>query len=584
LKTLIDSPPPIFDEAWYISKYDLASAIARKGTGAYRHFLDEGAAKGYNPSPHFEEMWYRAANPEVANAIRSGKYPSAYHHYLYEGARLNWAPNPYFDPDWYVAWYPHVGVGNAFEHYVTEGVAQGLSPNPYFDEIWYLNSNPDVEKAVEEKQFFSGHQHFLEKGEQEGRRGSPLFDSAWYLRQYPDAREYIQSGLASGAYDHFWRYGRRLGRRPGPEPSPPGQSAAIEYARRELDDFLSQHKRLELQASDSPLVSIVVVGHDRAELILRCLRSIANWVDVPHEVIVEEIPDGVIGPRADGQVVGKYILYLSSSAELQVGAVQSAVEILEREPDVGAVGGKIIGDDGSLLEAGCYLKKNGWPVHFGRGQAPFQSAFMHRRDVPFVSATFLMTRSDLAAAYREDPDYGLELWKRGLRVVYNPESIVVHHEAPASPCAQPAISRKITTLRRVHTDYLAAVSDNGIGPVSTLDGCRARKGYVVIVNEIPTSFYRPDLILQMLTEGLFITLYPVIPWLGCRRDLNGWVSPEVEVVAEKGIKDFLVFCEERRGMYEGVIAWTEEPETAGCLVALRQHQPGVRICSPSPVF
>jgi hypothetical protein len=248
---------------------------------------------------------------------------------------------------------------------------------------------------------------------------------------------------------------------------------------------------------------------------------------------------------------------------------------------VGAVGGKVIGDDGSLLEAGCYLKKNGWPVEFGRGQAPFQSEFMHRRDVPFVSATFLVTRNGLASAYREDPDYGLGLWEHGLRVVFNPESIVLHHQRATSPSAQLAISRKITTLRRLHSDYLAALPDYSVGPVSTLDGCRLRKGYLVVVNEIPASFYRPDLILQMLTEKLFVTLYPVIPWLGDRQDLNGWVPQEVEVVVEKGIKDFLVFCEERVGMYEGVIVWTDEPEITGSLVALRQHMPGLRICSAS---
>jgi hypothetical protein len=538
------------------------------------------------PPATFDDIWYRTQHPGIADAIRSGMYASAYHHYLAEGARLNWAPNPYFDPDWYACWYLQVDAECAFQHYVTQGVAQGLSPNMYFDEIWYLNNNPDVEKAVKEKQFLSGHQHFLQVGEKEGRRGSLLFDSAWYLERYPDAREYIENGLASGAYDHFCRYGRELGRSGG-KASPLLPSAAVQCARRELDDFLSKHKMLELKSSDSPLVSIVVAGNDRPELTLRCLRSIGNWVDVPHEVIVQEMLAGVIGPRVAARAVGKYILYLSSDAELQVGAVQSALEILEREPEVGAVGSKIIGDDGVLLEAGCYLKKNGWPVQFGRGQEPFHFEFMHRRDVPFVSATFLITRRELAPAEPVEQDYFLGLWKRCLRVVFNPESIVIYHDAQASPCSQPALSRNVTTTRRFHGDYLSAVPDYGIGPLSSLDGCRIRKGHLVIVDEIPSSFssesfYRPELISQMLDQKLFITMYPVASWAGSRHDLTGVVPPEVEVVEGRGVDDLVEFCEHRPGMYDALVLWSDREDLIAAVNSVRSTMRDLRVYAWSP--
>ena len=178
-----------------------------------------------------------------------------------------------------------------------------------------------------------------------------------------------------------------------------------------MHDFLANQKTLELQSSDAPLVlRSVLVDQDRVEFALRCLRSIANWVDVPHEVIVEQTLEGVIGPRVAEPAVGKYVLYLSSYAELQVGAVRSAVEILEREPDVGAVGAKIIGDDGTLLEAGCYLKEKrlAGSVWQGPGalpiriHAPAQCAGCIR-NVPDDAA-----RSSIRTARCRD--YCLKLW------------------------------------------------------------------------------------------------------------------------------------------------------------------------------
>ena len=307
---------------------------------------------------------------------------------------------------------------------------------------------------------------------------------------------------------------------------------------------------------------------------------------MPHEVIMEEMLDGVAGPRVGGQSAGKYILYLSTSAELQVGAVQSAVEILEREPDVGAVGGKIIADGGALVEAGCYLKKNGWPVQFGQGQAPFQFEFMHRRDVPFLSETFLMTRHDLLPESHEACAYCLKLWQRGYRVVYNPESIVLLHESPSPPNSQPALSRRITSLRRSHSDYLATIPDYGVGPVSSLDGSQMRKGYLVIVDEIsasssPNILNRAKLIRQMLAEKLFMTLYPLTPWLGSRQDLGELVPDEVELVLGRGVNDLSEFCRQRRAMYQGIHVWTDSEKILVPLASLRKLWPDVSILAAS---
>jgi GT2 family glycosyltransferase len=668
------NPCPYFDVAWYRAKYGLPD----NGKLSYLDYLTSGAALGRDPGPHFEEVWYRASNSGAGHAIRSGNQASAFHHYLYEGARLNWAPNPYFQPNWYQSWYSHVQdaldrqeYAHPFEHYLITGINEGLSPNPYFDELWYLDHNPDVEQAVESKLISSGHQHFLEHGECEGRVASLLFDGEWYLKQYADVREYIQNGLVSGPYDHFCRYGLGAKRNVsadfdepwylyehpevqeeviagqwlsglhhfiaegivlGYSPNPRAEGllkshiTTDECPRRELRYFLEGDGILECRNSDTPLVSIVLISFNRAELTLRCLRSIANWAEVPYEVIVVdnnsqdstiEMLQRVRGPcvlrnernvhflraanQAAQRAVGKYLLFLNNDSELQVGALGSAAEILDREPDVGVVGGKIILRSGILQEAGSYLKKNGFSVQFGRGQLPFQCEYMHRRDVPYVSGAFLMTPRklfgemggfDLAyiPAYCEDADYCLRLWKRGLRTVFDPDSIILHHEGASSPYRRflfPAVVRNVATLRRRHKDYFATVPDYSIGPVSTSDGSQMKKAYLVVVEAIPESPesdmpYRPKIIRQMLDEGLSLTLYPLKPWFGDRKEIASIVPSVLEVVTGKGAEELVEFCRQRAPMFDGIILWTDEPEVLPRIKSLRKYLPDLRIFSSSP--
>lgn len=668
------NPCPYFDVAWYRTKYGLPD----NGKLSYVDYLRRGAALGRDPGPHFEEVWYRAANPGAEQALRTGNHPSAYHHYLYIGARLNWAPNPYFQPNWYRSWYSHVQnslerreYAHAFEHYVMTGIQEGLSPNPYFDELRYRDHNPDVEQAVESKLVPSGHQHFLEHGQGEGRVASSIFDGEWYLNRYADIREYIRNGLVSGPYDHFCRYGLRAKRNVSadfdetwylhehsdvqekvisgqwvsglhhfiaegialgyfPNPRAEGllryRGTVNECPRRELLHFLDGDGILECRTSETPLVSIVLISFNRAELTLRCLRSIANWAEVPYEVLVVdndsrdrtvEMLQRVGGlcvlrnernvhflraaNQAAHRAVGKYLLFLNNDSELQVGALGSAAEILDTEPDVGVVGAKIIHQSGVLQEAGSYLKSNGFSVQFGRGQSPFQSEYMHRRNVPYVSGAFLMTPRELfremggfdlayIPAYCEDADYCLRLWKRGLRTVFNPDSIILHHEGASSPYQRfliPSVVRNVATLRRQHRDYFATVPDYAIGPISTLDGNRMKKACLVVVESIPETAesdvpYRLTIIRRMLDDGLFITLYALEPWFGDRNEIANIVPREVEVVAGTGLEELTEFCRARQRMFDGILLWTDQQEVLLQIKTLRENLPDLRIFSSSP--
>ena len=654
-------PCPYFDPVWYGNNYPAEDEPARFN---YWRFLTYGAASGENPSPHFDENWYRGAY----HPVDAGVYSSGYHHFLYEGARAGCAPNPYFQPKWYCDWYPGVRnqlangrYAHPFEHYVCEGAAQGLSPNLYFDETWYLHTHPDVAQAVRDGSVASGHLHYVYNGYAENRKPSTVFDAEWYRANYPDADDYIRSGLARSSYDHFFRYGRLVGhsasaefdeqwyldRHPeveeeiregkwldglqhfivqgilrGYEPNASSRQerreqnvTAVACATLELADFLGRGKELICETSPNPLVSIVLILYNHAALTLRCLRSIVNWADVPYELLVvdndsrdetSEMLSRVRGLqvirndcnlhflRAANQGAeaarGKHLLFLNNDSEIQVGALASAVGVLDQNPDVGAVGGKIILNNGLLQEAGSYLLPNGFSAQFGRGQSPFSSEFMHRRDVPYCSGAFLMTPRrlfldsgafDLAflPAYFEDVDYCLRLWQKGLRVVYNPGSILLHHENASTSFHRllwPSVMRNLAVLRARYRDQLEAAPDYSWAPASSLDGWRMREGYILIVDSIESAL-RDDavstLVNKMLARKLFLSIYPLRPWLGERTGLKGVIPDEVEVVGRSGIEDLERFCAARRNVYTGGVCLSVASEVLPIVSRLREWLP-----------
>ena len=81
-----------------------------------------------------DEKWYRAAYPDVDQAIRAGELKSAKH------------------------------------HFVKSGYFEGRRAAPVVvDEEWYLAANPDVKESMELGEFRSAQRHFEEHGETEGR-------------------------------------------------------------------------------------------------------------------------------------------------------------------------------------------------------------------------------------------------------------------------------------------------------------------------------------------------------------------------------------------------------------------------------
>lgn len=98
----------------------------------------------------FDESRYLHLNPDVAEQIAVGAYPSARAHFLEKGQHEGRSGAPLLDE--------------------------------VFDEAFYLSENQDVAEAVRAGQFPSAQVHFIEFGHKEGRSGAPDIENPPELR------------------------------------------------------------------------------------------------------------------------------------------------------------------------------------------------------------------------------------------------------------------------------------------------------------------------------------------------------------------------------------------------------------------
>ncbi len=378
------------------------------------------------------------------------------------------------------------------------------------------------------------------------------------------------------------------------------RKAALADARRsELAAFLRSNERLAFSCLASPRVSVLLVLHNRAELTLACLRALADVPHPPLEVVIvdNQSTDGtaeLLG-RLDGTTVirwdenrgfikacneaarvarGEVLLLLNNDAELAAGSLEHAASALEASPSVGAVGGRLILPDGTLQEAGSVVWADGSCEGYGRGDDPWKPEYAFARDVDYCSAALLMTPRRVfenlggfderfEPAYYEDADYCLRLWQAGLRVVYRPDVVALHHEFSSSASREAAVAmqqaRRVVFARK-HEEWLALRHRERTGGL--LDARARREGglrVLVVDDRVPdrtAGFGFPraaELVDALVALGHFVTLYPMAVFDDAWPRVRESVPETVEVMSGIGPARFKAFMKARAGYYDRII-------------------------------
>jgi O-antigen biosynthesis protein len=365
-----------------------------------------------------------------------------------------------------------------------------------------------------------------------------------------------------------------------------------------LAAFLAGSGTLALPQSTEPDVSIILILHNRAELTFGCLSSIAECLGAQSGVEVVILDNAstdatgtllarvtgarlIFSPenlhflrgvnRAVGEARGRNILLLNNDAQILPGTLEAAIRALLSAGNIGAVGGRILLPDGTLQEAGSILWNDGTATGYGRGQPPGEPEFGFRRDVDYCSGAFLLTPREVferlggfderyVPAYYEEVDYCVRLHQAGLRVVFDPDVVVIHYEfgSSADPEAALALQRRNhAVFRNRHAEWLAQRP----APGQTLAGrSRPRGPRVLVVDDrvphvhLGSGYPRArDMLFELAAAGAEVTLFPMVPHRESRAQVRGTLDVEIEVMLGHDNRTLRDFLEERRGHYDGIV-------------------------------
>ncbi|MBD2094888.1 glycosyltransferase [Trichocoleus sp. FACHB-591] len=368
-----------------------------------------------------------------------------------------------------------------------------------------------------------------------------------------------------------------------------------------LKSFLASGAKLHLPTSQTPLVTVILVLYNRAELTFQCLRSLSeNFYNSFEVVIVDNassddtsvLLDRIQGARiirnsenhhfllASNQAAkvaqGKYILFLNNDAQVLPGSIASAVKTIESAEDIGAVGGKILLLDGSLQEAGSIIWQDGSCLGYGRGDSPFAPEYMFGRDVDYCSGAFLLTSRELflqmggfdedyKPAYYEEADYCLRLWRSGKRVVYNPDAVILHFEFASSKSSDAALQLQAKNREIFVNNHRDRLQTHHLPDPANILLARTtanKQPRVLFIDDrVPHAFLGAgyprarEILLSLIELGYTVTFYPLNDLI----DEGDWdtvyrdIPKVVEVMTEHGRPKLAEFLQQRAGYYEAII-------------------------------
>ena len=330
------------------------------------------------------------------------------------------------------------------------------------------------------------------------------------------------------------------------------QSSLDIYLTTKLKIFMEdQTNLLEFPIYENPIISIIIVNYNQVSFLNECLNSILLNVKTPYEVIIidnnsssitleflarlkninlileNENLDFILGNnKAAIKSNGKYLYFLNNDTYIAKNCIETMVNTFLTDKDIGIVGSKIIRTNGKLQEAGCIVWNNGEVEAYGKNsESPFDYKFNYVRTVDFCSGASLMIKKDVFAslggfskeyypAYYEDADICLRCVKIGKKVVYQPNSIIIHKEnGNVSGRAKKLTKKNLPIFLKNHKNYLNRIPK--LNSIIKQRDIRNGKRILFIEDQLPDVIKgagqpRTKAFLDMLiSEGFVVSFFPL---------------------------------------------------------------------------
>lgn len=217
---------------------------------------------------------------------------------------------------------------------------------------------------------------------------------------------------------------------------------------------------------EKPLASIIIPVYNQKEYTIQCLDALRKHTpeDLYEIIVVDNCStdgthDYLMGIEGSVKVVtnrenqgftvacnqgareasGKFLVFLNNDTMPLKGWLTALLDTFKLGDDIAAVGSKLIYPDMKLQEAGGIIFNDGNGWNFGRGDIPDNGRYNRLIEVDYCSGASLAVRKELfeqaggfdeiyAPAYYEDTDLCFSLREAGYRVLYQPESEIIHFE------------------------------------------------------------------------------------------------------------------------------------------------------------
>lgn len=253
------------------------------------------------------------------------------------------------------------------------------------------------------------------------------------------------------------------------------------------------------------IISLIILNYKSAGLVRYCLKNIlkAN-ISLEYEVIVvdnaspengvreliNEFPSvkfielkenkGFSAGNNAGikEAKGKYIAIVNPDIVIAHESIEKLVDFMDRNPDVGCCGPKLLNPDGSVQNSCLRFPTGIMPLYRRSPLGKTSSAqkylreylmmdFNHDRNIPvdWLFGAFIMARKtaidkvgmldERFFLYIGDTDWCRMFWENGYKVYYVAESQMIHYHHRES-AANPGLSGIFNYITRVHVkDFLS---------------------------------------------------------------------------------------------------------------------------------
>jgi GT2 family glycosyltransferase len=248
---------------------------------------------------------------------------------------------------------------------------------------------------------------------------------------------------------------------------------------------------MPLQPEEVPTISIIIVSYNTRKMTLDCLRALYTDLgdmaaevflvdnassDGSVEAVVDAFPQvevianrenigfGAANNQALARARGEFVLLLNSDAFLAPGALSALRAVLRREPEVAAVGPRLLNGDGSL-QVSCYRFPS--PARVWYENTWLSAAFSEHpdigdyrrwqhdseRDVDWVIGACLLVRRSVYEQiggfdeafhmYAEETDWQKRMRDHGWAIRFTPAAQATHVGGASGAAEKARINRHV---------------------------------------------------------------------------------------------------------------------------------------------